>query len=60
MPHLRGGHFLKIFHFIDSAEPIETIINHEMRLHEINTLEWDELVVPDGSIKLNAPAEGGT
>ncbi|KAK1435892.1 hypothetical protein QVD17_01664 [Tagetes erecta] len=40
-------------------EPIETIINHEMRLHEINTLEWDELVVPDGSNKLNTPAEGG-
>ncbi|KAL8216325.1 hypothetical protein R6Q57_023162 [Mikania cordata] len=40
------------------AEPNETIINHEMRLHEINTLEWDELVVPDGSIKLITP-EGG-
>ncbi|KAI3730101.1 hypothetical protein L6452_18777 [Arctium lappa] len=42
------------------AEPNETIINHEMRLHEINTLDWDELVVPvpDGSNKLNTP-EGG-
>ncbi|KAJ0789383.1 putative transcription factor CG1-CAMTA family [Helianthus annuus] len=40
------------------AEPNETIINHEMRLHEINTLEWDELVVPDGSNKLTAPVGG--
>ncbi|KAL2515038.1 calmodulin-binding transcription activator 5-like [Forsythia ovata] len=24
-----------------------TIKNHEQRLHEINTLEWDELVVPN-------------
>ncbi|KAI7727945.1 hypothetical protein M8C21_015487 [Ambrosia artemisiifolia] len=39
-------------------EPNETIINHEMRLHEINTLEWDELVVPDGSNKLTTPAGG--
>ncbi|KAM0013407.1 putative transcription factor CG1-CAMTA family [Helianthus debilis subsp. tardiflorus] len=40
------------------AEPNATIINHEMRLHEINTLEWDELVVPDGSNKLTAPVGG--
>ncbi|KAI3821775.1 hypothetical protein L1987_09347 [Smallanthus sonchifolius] len=40
------------------AQPNETIINHEMRLHEINTLEWDELVVPDGSNKLITPEEG--
>ncbi|KAL4560271.1 hypothetical protein LXL04_032421 [Taraxacum kok-saghyz] len=30
------------------TEPNETVINHEMRLHEINTLEWDELVIPTG------------
>ncbi|KAI3687166.1 hypothetical protein L1987_80859 [Smallanthus sonchifolius] len=39
------------------AQPNETIINHKMRLHEINTLEWDELVVPDGSNKLITPEE---
>lgn len=26
--------------------------SHEMRLHEINTLEWEELVVPDNTNKL--------
>ncbi|XP_071703802.1 calmodulin-binding transcription activator 6-like isoform X2 [Rutidosis leptorrhynchoides] len=40
------------------AEPNETIINHEMRLREINTLEWDELVVPADSNKLII-TEGG-
>ncbi|KAL7123777.1 hypothetical protein ABFS83_14G004900 [Erythranthe nasuta] len=24
-----------------------TVVNHEQRLHEINTLEWDELLVPE-------------
>ncbi|KAM7485002.1 hypothetical protein LguiA_001011 [Lonicera macranthoides] len=40
------------------AEPIETIKTHEMRLHEINTLEWDELLVLDDPNKL-IPPEGG-
>ncbi|XP_024962176.1 calmodulin-binding transcription activator 6-like isoform X1 [Cynara cardunculus var. scolymus] len=40
------------------AEPNETIINHEMRLHEINTLDWDELVVVDGPNKLITPERG--
>ncbi|KAK9080028.1 hypothetical protein SSX86_001703 [Deinandra increscens subsp. villosa] len=43
---------------IDKAryvEPNETIINHEMRLHEINTLEWEELVDPDDCNKLITP-----
>lgn len=40
------------------TEPNETVINHEMRMHEINTLEWDELVVPNSSNKLIA-SEGG-
>ncbi|PIN12857.1 putative protein, contains IPT/TIG domain [Handroanthus impetiginosus] len=35
-----------------------TIKNHEQRLHEINTLEWDELLAPDDSHKLNSPQEG--
>lgn len=35
-----------------------TIINHQQRLHEINTLEWDELLVPDDPQKLNSPQEG--
>ncbi|KAI3459232.1 hypothetical protein Pfo_015895 [Paulownia fortunei] len=37
-----------------------TIKNHEQRLHEINTLEWDELLVPDDSNKLIAPQEVST
>lgn len=38
--------------------PNETIINHKMRLHELNTLEWDELVVPQDSNKSITPQEG--
>ncbi|GER39478.1 calmodulin-binding transcription activator [Striga asiatica] len=30
---------------------------HEQRLHEINTLEWDELLVPDNSNKPITPQE---
>ncbi|KAE9453268.1 hypothetical protein C3L33_14839, partial [Rhododendron williamsianum] len=37
-----------------------TIINHEMRLHEINTLDWEELLVPDDLNKLSAPDGGKT
>ncbi|XP_058201161.1 calmodulin-binding transcription activator 5 isoform X2 [Rhododendron vialii] len=37
-----------------------TIINHEMRLHEINTLDWEELLVPDDLNKLSAPEGGKT
>lgn len=29
-----------------------TIKNHEQRLHEINTLDWDDLLVPDDTHKL--------
>ncbi|MFS7909215.1 putative transcription factor CG1-CAMTA family [Helianthus anomalus] len=32
--------------------PNETAINHEMKIHEINTLEWDELGIPNDSNKL--------
>lgn len=39
-------------------EANDTIQSHEMRLHEINTLEWDELVVPDDPNKL-ITSEGG-
>lgn len=35
-----------------------TIKNHEQRLHEINTLEWDELVVPFDPNKSIIPQEG--
>ncbi|KAL6526483.1 hypothetical protein OROGR_015573 [Orobanche gracilis] len=38
-------------------QQIMTIKNHEQRLHEINTLEWDELLVPDNSNMLVAPQE---
>ncbi|KAL2459310.1 Calmodulin-binding transcription activator 5 [Forsythia ovata] len=37
-----------------------TIKNHEQRLHEINTLEWDELVVPVDTNKPLTPQEGKT
>lgn len=33
-----------------------TVQNHEMRLHELNTLEWDELVANDSN---NASAPKG-
>ncbi|KAL3505654.1 hypothetical protein ACH5RR_031036 [Cinchona calisaya] len=34
------------------------IKDHELRLHEINTLEWDELLMQGDSNKLIAPQEG--
>nr|GEX47360.1 calmodulin-binding transcription activator 5 isoform X1 [Tanacetum cinerariifolium] len=34
------------------TDPNTTVINHEMRIHEINTLEWDELGIPNDSNKL--------
>ncbi|GMP57037.1 hypothetical protein CsSME_00021291 [Camellia sinensis var. sinensis] len=34
--------------------------NHEMTLHEINTLEWEELLVLDDPSKLSAPDGGKT
>ncbi|KAK1350688.1 Calmodulin-binding transcription activator 5 [Heracleum sosnowskyi] len=39
-------------------EPSENIQDHVIRLHEINTLDWDELVVPADPNKLNAPETG--
>ncbi|KAL2464214.1 Calmodulin-binding transcription activator 5 [Forsythia ovata] len=35
-----------------------TIKNHEQTLYEINTLDWDELLVPDDPKKLNTHQEG--
>ncbi|KAL5782177.1 hypothetical protein ACOSP7_007206 [Xanthoceras sorbifolium] len=35
-----------------------TVQNHEMRLHELNTLEWDELVVTNDSNNSSAPKGG--
>lgn len=35
-----------------------TAKNHEQRLLEINTLEWDELLAPDNPNKLIATQEG--
>ncbi|XAR57019.1 hypothetical protein NMG60_11025017 [Bertholletia excelsa] len=32
-----------------------TLKNHEMRLHEINTLEWEELLVPDDPNNIVGP-----
>nr|GEV01959.1 calmodulin-binding transcription activator 6-like [Tanacetum cinerariifolium] len=40
------------------VEPNETLINHEKTLHEINTLEWEELVVPDESNNSITPQGG--
>ncbi|KAL3829339.1 hypothetical protein ACJIZ3_018141 [Penstemon smallii] len=37
-----------------------TVDNHEQSLYEINTLEWDELLVPDDSQKLITRQEGNT
>ncbi|KAK4483307.1 hypothetical protein RD792_010492 [Penstemon davidsonii] len=37
-----------------------TVENHEQSLYEINTLEWDELLVPDDSQKLITRQEGNT
>ncbi|PWA82279.1 IQ motif, EF-hand binding site [Artemisia annua] len=42
-----------------NVEPNETIINHEKRLHEINTLEWEELVIPDESNSTSITPQGG-
>ncbi|KAK1390394.1 Calmodulin-binding transcription activator 5 [Heracleum sosnowskyi] len=38
--------------------PNENIQDHEYRIHEINTLEWDELVVPEDPNQLIAPEAG--
>ncbi|KAG8370500.1 hypothetical protein BUALT_Bualt14G0123300 [Buddleja alternifolia] len=35
-----------------------TIKNYERRMHELNTLEWDDLLVPDDPHKLITPQEG--
>lgn len=32
--------------------------DHELRLHEINTLDWDELLVPDDSNRRITAQEG--
>ena len=44
--------------FCYSTDPNATVINHEMRIHEINTLDWDELGIPNDSNKLIT--SGGT
>jgi hypothetical protein len=35
-----------------------TVQNHELILHEINTLEWDELILTNDSNNSTAPKEG--
>lgn len=35
-----------------------TVQNHEMRLHELNTLEWDDLVVTNDSNDSTEPRGG--
>lgn len=51
---------LKIFLPNDLADPNQNvnIKDHEKRLREINTLEWDELLVQDDPNKLISPQEG--
>ncbi|XP_073306913.1 calmodulin-binding transcription activator 5-like isoform X1 [Primulina huaijiensis] len=50
--------------YSDRTSPLEfrdcltTIENHEQKLHEINTLEWDELLLPDHSRNMLALHEG--
>lgn len=48
-------------YFGESTDPGDclTVRNHEMRLHEINTLEWDELVTNDLN-NSHMPKEGET
>lgn len=43
-----------------SAEPRDsiTVRNYEMRIHELNTLEWDELLVSNDPNNSMAPKEG--
>lgn len=41
-------------------DPNENIQDHENRIHEINTLEWDELVVPEDPNKLIALEAGNS
>ncbi|KAK3188822.1 hypothetical protein Dsin_028383 [Dipteronia sinensis] len=47
------------FTFYMATEPGDniTVQHHEMRLHELNTLEWDELVVINDSDNSSAPKE---
>ena len=46
--------------FKESSGPGDnlTVQNHELRLHEINTLEWDELILTNDSNNSTAPKEG--
>ncbi|XP_073129164.1 calmodulin-binding transcription activator 6-like isoform X2 [Henckelia pumila] len=43
---------------LEFRDCLTTIKNHEQRLHEINTLEWDELLLPDHSRNILAPHNG--
>jgi hypothetical protein len=46
--------------FGDSPGPGDNVTaqNHELRLREINTLEWDELLLTNDSNNLTAPTGG--
>lgn len=46
--------------FLYVIDPNESIQDHESRIHEINTLEWDELVVPEDHNQLIAPEAGNS
>ena len=45
---------------LDISERNDSVVikTHEQRLHEINTLDWDELVVPIDPNNHNSPQEG--
>ncbi|GMP57038.1 hypothetical protein CsSME_00021291 [Camellia sinensis var. sinensis] len=51
-----------LVHYRETQEPGGSMThkNHEMTLHEINTLEWEELLVLDDPSKLSAPDGVGT
>ncbi|KZV40621.1 calmodulin-binding transcription activator 6, partial [Dorcoceras hygrometricum] len=42
---------------LEFRDSLTTIKNHEQRLHEINTLEWDDLLLPDHSRNMLAVHE---
>lgn len=42
-----------------AAEDIDTVVrNHDISLHDINTLDWDELLVPTDLNNQSAPTVG--
>lgn len=47
-----------MLHNLTVQDESANIKDHELRLHEINTLEWDDLLVPDDSNRRITTQEG--